>query len=292
MMLLHENEETQQDGTLQELCAEHKARLAQIPESVSSLRDRYSRAINRLSEPPSTSDKLSNLDSQLRETIKSVEDRCAHILDQYRTDSAIPNCNDLYEVLASVEQVYGPQYAALGADELFAQRLGELRIPIKSLEHYTQGAPASASQDIPDDPLDPTNTVYTSTPVQEAESNKDTSLLIIEDGKLVGADPNLAGMVILPDDVTVVCDSALSGCPDVTGVTTGKGCVEICDLAFTGCNALTSISLCKGITTLGMLAFFGCRALRNIYYEGTKDEWDKLAAQLHLPPTVSVVTAQ
>ena len=51
---------------------------------------------------------------------------------------------------------------------------------------------------------------------------------------------------------------------------------EICCNSFSGCTNLRNITIPKGIHTIWKGAFSGCDSLENIYYEGTKDEWQKI----------------
>ena len=46
--------------------------------------------------------------------------------------------------------------------------------------------------------------------------------------------------------------------------------------AFRGCKNLKRITIPKGVRRIGKDVFAGCDSLEDVYYEGTKEEWDKV----------------
>nr|MCR4624563.1 Ig-like domain-containing protein [Lachnospiraceae bacterium] len=56
-----------------------------------------------------------------------------------------------------------------------------------------------------------------------------------------------------------------------------EGVKYIDDSAFKGCIRLTSVTIPQSVTSIGYEAFDGCEdSLKDIYYCGTKDEWEKI----------------
>jgi len=51
---------------------------------------------------------------------------------------------------------------------------------------------------------------------------------------------------------------------------------KIENFTFSNCSSLESIFIPKFVTSIGDCAFLKCTNLKNIYYEGTKEEWDKI----------------
>ncbi len=105
--------------------------------------------------------------------------------------------------------------------------------------------------------------------------------------------------VLIPSSVTKIDMFAFSRCYNLnsviigTGVKTiGKGAFEECEAlttivipnnvttieeeAFSYCDNLTSIVIGNGVTSIGAKAFYKCNALKDIYYIGTKEQWDAI----------------
>ena len=63
----------------------------------------------------------------------------------------------------------------------------------------------------------------------------------------------VTGALIIPDSVT-----------------------SIVDYAFWGCSGLTSITIPDSVNSIGSSAFEGCSRLTDIYFEGTKEQWQAI----------------
>ncbi len=46
--------------------------------------------------------------------------------------------------------------------------------------------------------------------------------------------------------------------------------------AFDGCVGLKTVTIGKGVKNISSFAFSGCAELSDIYYKGTKEEWDSI----------------
>ena len=102
----------------------------------------------------------------------------------------------------------------------------------------------------------------------------------------------------IPDTINVIGSCAFSGF-EIDKVTIPDSVLRIEDLAFSSCNKLGSIKIPEHVTYIGIQAFWDCKALqvveipisvkeiedyafescdslKNIYYAGTKEQWDKL----------------
>ena len=63
---------------------------------------------------------------------------------------------------------------------------------------------------------------------------------------------------------------------DIKNVVIGNGVTNVGAYAFNGCENLTSVVIPTGVTQIGDNAFNDCNKLANVYYTGTKAQWDGL----------------
>ncbi|MBE6635634.1 MAG: hypothetical protein E7617_05495 [Ruminococcaceae bacterium] len=103
----------------------------------------------------------------------------------------------------------------------------------------------------------------------------------------------------IPNSVTYLGNHAYYRCSSLTNINIGTGVAKIGDYTFANCTSLEHISIPKNITRIdrrafeycsklswisisksvtyiGVWAFIGCSALREVYYEGTEQEWYKI----------------
>ncbi len=104
----------------------------------------------------------------------------------------------------------------------------------------------------------------------------------------------------IPDSVTSIGDWAFSGCSSLTSVTIPDSVTSIGDCAFNECTSLISITIPDSVTSIKSNAFFNCTGLvsltipesvtniqqnilygcwkfTDIYYTGSKAQWDKIS---------------
>ena len=62
----------------------------------------------------------------------------------------------------------------------------------------------------------------------------------------------------------------------VTDIMLHPGIRGVPDGAFRGCKNLKRITIPKGVRRFGEDVFSGCDSLEDVYYEGTKEEWEKV----------------
>ncbi|MDE7228277.1 MAG: leucine-rich repeat domain-containing protein, partial [Treponemataceae bacterium] len=83
--------------------------------------------------------------------------------------------------------------------------------------------------------------------------------------------------VTIPDSVTNIGGSAFCGCTGLTSVTIPDGVTSIGNYAFRKCTGLTDMTIPGSVTSIGNYAFNGCDKLDTVHYDGTKEEWEKIA---------------
>ena len=69
---------------------------------------------------------------------------------------------------------------------------------------------------------------------------------------------------------------AFSGCFSLTGVTIPEGMKAIRESAFARCTGLRSVTIPKSVTTIEWGAFEACDALLDVYYAGSKADWERI----------------
>ena len=84
--------------------------------------------------------------------------------------------------------------------------------------------------------------------------------------------------ITIPNSVTYVGHGAFSGCEKLTSVTLPDSVTFIGNSAFASCFNLKSITIPTGVTTIDYYTFSFCRELKDIYYRGTKQQWENLIA--------------
>ena len=80
-------------------------------------------------------------------------------------------------------------------------------------------------------------------------------------------------------DITVIGISAygFSNCKNLKELTINEGPTIIKEYAFDKCEQLYRIHISKSISSIGEYAFNDCLKLKLIFYNGTKEEWNKIS---------------
>jgi len=86
--------------------------------------------------------------------------------------------------------------------------------------------------------------------------------------------PHSDGKNIVP--VIGVAQEAFAGNTSVTDIILPSGIQKIVRAAFSGCTALERITIPKAVKVIGADTFKDCISLRDIYYEGTPEEWNRI----------------
>lgn len=82
--------------------------------------------------------------------------------------------------------------------------------------------------------------------------------------------------VNIPDSVTSIEDGVFEDCTSLTRVTIPEGVTSIGEDAFWG-SGLTSVTIPKSVASIGDLAFSDCTSLTDVYYSGSKEDWDNIS---------------
>ncbi len=81
----------------------------------------------------------------------------------------------------------------------------------------------------------------------------------------------------LPDSVTSVGSFAFRGCSSIIRMTLPDGVTAIGRSAFEGYSSLESVTVGKKVSSIGTDAFLDCTSLSDIYYGGSREEWDAVS---------------
>ena len=81
--------------------------------------------------------------------------------------------------------------------------------------------------------------------------------------------------VVIENGVTSIGSFAFYLCENMISATTGNRVMEIEYCAFAACISLASITISDRMSNIAT-AFSNCPKLRNVYYSGTKENWDKI----------------
>ena len=81
----------------------------------------------------------------------------------------------------------------------------------------------------------------------------------------------------IPNSVTRIGSHAFFYCTGLTSITIPNSVTSIGWEAFEDCTGLTSITIPNSVTSIGDWAFRGCTGLKDVYYTGSKDEWEAIS---------------
>ncbi len=82
--------------------------------------------------------------------------------------------------------------------------------------------------------------------------------------------------ITIPESVEYIGPSAFFGCAELENIILPSKIKAIDEFTFTFCSNLKSIVIPNGVKTIGMSAFRECPSLTDIYFMGTKNEWDSI----------------
>lgn len=83
--------------------------------------------------------------------------------------------------------------------------------------------------------------------------------------------------IIIPEGVTCIGDHAFYSCYNLTTITIPDSVTSIDYRAFADCGRLESITIPDSVTSIGDGAFCYCESLSDVYYSGTKIQWNNVS---------------
>ena len=81
---------------------------------------------------------------------------------------------------------------------------------------------------------------------------------------------------VIPDNVISIGSGAFENCSILTDVIIGSGTTYIYNYAFNNCERLASITIPKSVVYIGRGAFRNCSKLKDVYYEGSEEDWKNI----------------
>ncbi len=82
--------------------------------------------------------------------------------------------------------------------------------------------------------------------------------------------------ITLPDSLTSIGEGAFSLCSELKSMTIPGKVTTIRDITFEKCSKLTSIVIPQSVTSIGTSAFADCSNLTDVYYSGSKEQWESI----------------
>lgn len=82
--------------------------------------------------------------------------------------------------------------------------------------------------------------------------------------------------IIIPNSVKGIGYDAFSACESLTSITIPNNVARIEAEVFSYCGSLTNINIPKSVKYIEKSAFSACSSLTDVYYSGTKQQWDNI----------------
>ena len=80
--------------------------------------------------------------------------------------------------------------------------------------------------------------------------------------------------ITIPDSVTSIGSAAFENCSGLTSIVIPDSVTSIDHWAFQYCTGLTSATIGNSVKSISRYAFWDCASLKDIYFNGTKDQWN------------------
>ena len=86
--------------------------------------------------------------------------------------------------------------------------------------------------------------------------------------------------ITIPKSIKSIGDYAFRGCTELKSIIIPDSVTSIGNEAFRGCTELTKIQIGIGVKSIGEEAFGGIKTIPQIYYAGSKSDWNKISISL------------
>jgi hypothetical protein len=109
--------------------------------------------------------------------------------------------------------------------------------------------------------------------------SQDGILYSKETGKILFIPRNLRGDIVIADTVKGQLEAYFTEQTQVTSITLPSGLTELSMMQFLGCSNLTRLYIPAGLKFLEDQALNGCSSLTDIFYDGTKAQWEAITKE-------------
>lgn len=93
--------------------------------------------------------------------------------------------------------------------------------------------------------------------------------------------------VALAKSVTNIGPHVFEECVSLTSIVLPDGMTTIGDSVFLSCSALKSVTIPSSVTKIDSYAFNKCSSLTDVYYSGTKEQWNNISIKSYNTPLAS-----
>ena len=90
--------------------------------------------------------------------------------------------------------------------------------------------------------------------------------------------------IVIPDNVNNIELRAFRNCINLVSITIPKKVTCINGLTFDGCTNLSSVTIPLSVTNINERAFDNCSNLKDVYYKGTREEWELISIESYNTP--------
>jgi hypothetical protein len=95
--------------------------------------------------------------------------------------------------------------------------------------------------------------------------------------------------IIIPEGVTSIGLYTFSSCSSLVELVIPSKVTSIDAYAFSGCTSLKSVTIPVGITEIPSDVFDRCESLSDVYYSGTKAQWNQITVDVYNDPLLAAI---
>lgn len=194
-----------------------------------------------------------------------------NIWDDNYTITDMGTCQDIVVIIPAM--IDGHLVTKLASGALY----GDI-VSVELLDNIAYISGHTDDQHSPFESLDLLEEIIVS-PENKVFFSKDGILYSKETGNILFIPANLRGEVVIADTVTDMSYHSFRTQSQVTAITLPSGLTQISTMQFLGCSNLTRLDIPAGLKLLDIQALNGCTSLTDIYYGGTKAQWDSIVKE-------------